>query len=834
MGQTPSRTAVGSEVTENGHENPQVQSLHVITTYTDEDERAAEQPEVPDDQRAGARPAGSKKKWKQNLNEIKKSRKKGRRKDGDEASTVCHGSKEKSKQHRRQEKSKLLADKQDPEELIRQNYFPNLASPVLGSHENTTETDSYLFSETVDNNSLDSSSVNMKQPLDSKEKLPVDAGDTPGMLASDYFDGPDQNRVFSPDSSEAENHDSTVSADLELLELAKVQSNPQPEHDIPLAHVTAAETFEPHRPPQLNLSGADRVQGSRSVSEGSSRRRMTFNPFSRRRNRLNIFNSPPLNHSVQSSIEPSSPTTRAHDAAGTVAEPPAMPSINLSSLTHFNRNFQSTSTLNSPTTPTSTLPRESSNFVHQAQMLSRLLELAAHSTLHNLIGDYEGDDGLRIDNQSRNRDLRERVPANRFEDGSDANFNEFSVALQGNLLANELSNSIRLQETRDRRRQQMQARDEQLRARGEPTEPASSDNNNSSGSDDAEAEEDPSTVSMSFFRAFRFSSRRPRNVEDDEDAEDQVPVLIIGVRSVLPEEADRVNGAGGNDIHMNNIIPGTNNESHSLDSTSFRDLSNSNLNLFTHSNNSSSANLGAGVSQENLSNSFSSLRPVSSDTGPGEQDPTTPTTGGFARSFFRSRNHRSRFRLENSRNNNRLEEIAQQYGQNRTRTNRSNGTQRSWVIFIMGHTFPLDHPVLSAPTLLADNPTYEDLLALQAMLGEVKPPVATQEDVDRAEGLFVVYTDLDWLEENDLMEEYRYLEKAKVPVADQCLVCLTEYESGEVCRRLKSCDHFFHKECIDQWLVTGRNSCPLCRKKGVVVKKKAPVPENDVPFTETT
>lgn len=42
-----------------------------------------------------------------------------------------------------------------------------------------------------------------------------------------------------------------------------------------------------------------------------------------------------------------------------------------------------------------------------------------------------------------------------------------------------------------------------------------------------------------------------------------------------------------------------------------------------------------------------------------------------------------------------------------------------------------------------------------------------------------------------------------------CPVCLCEFTEGE---RLKStpCIHFYHKECIDRWLMVG-NSCPLCK-----------------------
>lgn len=45
--------------------------------------------------------------------------------------------------------------------------------------------------------------------------------------------------------------------------------------------------------------------------------------------------------------------------------------------------------------------------------------------------------------------------------------------------------------------------------------------------------------------------------------------------------------------------------------------------------------------------------------------------------------------------------------------------------------------------------------------------------------------------------------------ADKCTICLCEYEDDEDVRRLP-CMHLFHKDCVDQWLVTNKK-CPMCR-----------------------
>lgn len=43
----------------------------------------------------------------------------------------------------------------------------------------------------------------------------------------------------------------------------------------------------------------------------------------------------------------------------------------------------------------------------------------------------------------------------------------------------------------------------------------------------------------------------------------------------------------------------------------------------------------------------------------------------------------------------------------------------------------------------------------------------------------------------------------------KCPVCLCEFAEGEDLKSLP-CVHFFHKECIDRWLMVG-HSCPMCK-----------------------
>ncbi|EPY49967.1 ubiquitin-protein ligase E3 [Schizosaccharomyces cryophilus OY26] len=140
---------------------------------------------------------------------------------------------------------------------------------------------------------------------------------------------------------------------------------------------------------------------------------------------------------------------------------------------------------------------------------------------------------------------------------------------------------------------------------------------------------------------------------------------------------------------------------------------------------------------------------------------------------------------------------AERAGDEETSNANSNGAHGDWLIYVFGGLFPEYHPILTTVSLFSDNPTYEDLLALTSYLGPAKKPVATAEDLNRAGGLFL------------------YLENDNIVSNNTCLICLEPFERNVLCRRLKGCKHFYHKDCIDQWLTTGNNSCPLCRSRGV-------------------
>lgn len=119
---------------------------------------------------------------------------------------------------------------------------------------------------------------------------------------------------------------------------------------------------------------------------------------------------------------------------------------------------------------------------------------------------------------------------------------------------------------------------------------------------------------------------------------------------------------------------------------------------------------------------------------------------------------------------------------------------RSWIIYVLGGSYPENHPILTTPSLFTDSPTYEDMLLLSSLLGPAKPPVASEEDVAAAPGLFRIRFQSGIL----VAEAADDFEIINLPADAQCLVCLADFEVDEEARRLVKCGHLFHRICIDQ------------------------------------
>ena len=121
---------------------------------------------------------------------------------------------------------------------------------------------------------------------------------------------------------------------------------------------------------------------------------------------------------------------------------------------------------------------------------------------------------------------------------------------------------------------------------------------------------------------------------------------------------------------------------------------------------------------------------------------------------------------------------------------------RSWIIYVLGGSYPENHPLLNTPSLFTDTPTYEDMLLLSSLLGPAKPPVASESDLASAPGLFTISNGDT---PGTLIARAVDSEERIIITAEQrCLVCLCDFEETELARRLVQCSHLFHKDCIDQ------------------------------------
>ncbi|KAH0696721.1 hypothetical protein KY290_014120 [Solanum tuberosum] len=65
-------------------------------------------------------------------------------------------------------------------------------------------------------------------------------------------------------------------------------------------------------------------------------------------------------------------------------------------------------------------------------------------------------------------------------------------------------------------------------------------------------------------------------------------------------------------------------------------------------------------------------------------------------------------------------------------------------------------------------------------------------------------------EDIEKLPSYAFQSKDKGTSPIECAVCLDNLKVGEKCRLLPLCNHSFHAECIDLWLLK-TSICPMCR-----------------------
>ena len=105
------------------------------------------------------------------------------------------------------------------------------------------------------------------------------------------------------------------------------------------------------------------------------------------------------------------------------------------------------------------------------------------------------------------------------------------------------------------------------------------------------------------------------------------------------------------------------------------------------------------------------------------------------------------------------------------------------------------------------------------MLGHVKPPTVTKEEIEKS-GLETIKPAMLAAYESSGKIAASCTERVRLSrcpivlcrscLGPQCLICLDDYEADDDVR-VMTCRHAFHKGCVDTWLQTGKNNCPACR-----------------------
>lgn len=90
------------------------------------------------------------------------------------------------------------------------------------------------------------------------------------------------------------------------------------------------------------------------------------------------------------------------------------------------------------------------------------------------------------------------------------------------------------------------------------------------------------------------------------------------------------------------------------------------------------------------------------------------------------------------------------------------------------------------------------MILLSSLLGPAKPPVASEDDVTSAGGLFRLVEYAGALVAEALQSD----ETFDIAENERCLICLSEYQAAEEVRQLSKCKHTYHRECIDQVLLS--------------------------------
>ncbi|GAB2282627.1 hypothetical protein Dimus_017166 [Dionaea muscipula] len=111
--------------------------------------------------------------------------------------------------------------------------------------------------------------------------------------------------------------------------------------------------------------------------------------------------------------------------------------------------------------------------------------------------------------------------------------------------------------------------------------------------------------------------------------------------------------------------------------------------------------------------------------------------------------------------------------------------QREFELHLMGLDF--------------EHMSYEELLALQEVMGNVSTGLSEQTILARINQQAYVVSNVD---------------HGLGVATDPCTICLDDFEEGQNVGKL-DCNHKFHFQCIKNWLLQ-KNSCPICKAPAAV------------------
>lgn len=563
------------------------------------------------------------------------------------------------------------------------------------------------------------------------------------------------------------------------------------------------------------------VQGSQ-LSQGESADREWSEPFdnSELTDRFTSSTSPPVTQESLASEIPVTSTVSSTTSLGIpslVTEVPTQPQPNSPLLSNPLESTESAAQDLNEAVPTEASPsidrvegeqtREPGEVVSpmpgedQASMLARLLSIAAAATAASLVGH---------NNHHALRDARELAQGNSVaptaglpdsaqgprtdeSDLVDGSFDGFLAALQGGRLAQALRNG----------------------------------GNTLGGGQDAVSPQQP----LNFFRMFRFTSavniQGSSSADNDQDVR-MVPIIIVGIRSVPAREGagsplDAVPSFFGA-LQTHNSQNRTDNSQQESESQTVGtrpiDISSQNEADVLAPNSAASTSSELASSGEQASADVESRIPTEHVPVPPRRPTSTSRTSTIdSRGSERPMSgimESVMDRLRSFRPDNTASGPSQSDLQRRRRrrstwrpfsttdldaadaSTRDGSPQSpnssSFLVYVLGGSYPENHPILTTPSLFTDTPSYEDMLLLTSLIGPAKPETAEAQDLDSAG---TVYT----------------LDERSAELETRCQICLSDYECADTCRSLTKCGHSFHKECIDEWLTTGRNNCPMCRSK---------------------